>query len=103
MKRVSRFIEGSGTVACVLPSGDRVDIPVAVGILKHPTEESLRGLLEKPAAARKYTKEALKRAPWSLIREFPLSWLKECMQDADLKPGRRKALEFMLGSSRNAS
>ena len=96
MKRVSKFIESSGTVVCILPSGQSVDIPAAIGVLKHPTVESLCGLLKKPAAARKYTIEALRRAPWSLIRMFPRSWLRECMDQADLKPGRRQALEFML-------
>ena len=96
MKRALKFTKISGMVECILPAGRRVEIPAVLGILKHPGEGSLYRLLTRPAAARKYTIEAIKRAPWSVIRRFPRSWLEECIAGADIRPGRRKALEFML-------
>lgn len=97
MKRTYQFVEAIGIARCVLPSGQTITIPVVPGILKHPSVESLRRLLVNANAARKYTCQALIRAPWSVLRQFPREWLESCMREAPLSPNRRKALEFLLG------
>lgn len=66
------------------------------GILKHPSSEALFYLLTGPEIARKYTIEALRIAPWQVLRLFPRDWLKECLAQADLPESRTRALEFML-------
>ena len=50
MKRSYRFIEPSGVVGCTLEDGVQVQLPVFVGLLKHPTAKQLRALLTDPAA-----------------------------------------------------
>ena len=96
MKRTYRFVESVGNVRCSLGPGREVVLPVFPGILKHPSVDELRKLLEKPAVARKYTILALRKAPWQVIREFPRDWLETCMTQADLRPGRERALRFLL-------
>jgi hypothetical protein len=46
---------------------------------------------------KKYTLEALGTAAWPLLREFPHDWLRAYLPLAHLRPGRRRALEFLLG------
>lgn len=100
MKRTYRQPEPEGFAICII--GDRsLELPVAPGILKHPTVEQLAGLLADPAVARKYTRAALRRAPWSILRRFPRRWLIEQIEEADLPIGRRRALEHVLGVSRS--
>ena len=96
MKRTYRFVESVGTVQCALDPGREVTLPVFPGILKHPTVDELRELLTKPAVARKYTIQALRKAPWQVLREFPRDWLEDCLADANLRAGRAKALRFLL-------
>ncbi|MBI3985646.1 MAG: hypothetical protein HY343_01890 [Lentisphaerae bacterium] len=96
MKRTYTFAKSRGWIRCVLPTGREIRLPVFQGILKHPTAEALPALLKHPATARKYTREALRVASWPVLRQFPSSWLKTCMKTTPLRPGRRKALDFML-------
>jgi hypothetical protein len=99
MKRTYRFVEPSGFVTCTTEDGEHVELPVVAGILKHPTLEQLARLLEDPVVARKYTHEALRRAPWSAVRRFPRAWLLAHLAEATLPEGRRRALELMLDVS----
>ncbi len=96
MKRTYRFVESVGAVRCVLGVGREVTLPVFPGILKHPTVDELRELLQRPAVAQKYTVQALRKAPWQVLREFPREWLVACMTEAELRPGRQRALSFLL-------
>jgi hypothetical protein len=98
MKRTYRVIEPSGTVMCTI-DGARVRLPLFGGILKHPTLDQLRVMLEDPVVVRRYVREALRKAPWNALRRFPRALLLDCMADADLTPGRRGALELLLGAS----
>lgn len=97
MKRTCRFVRAVGSVHCRLASGTEITVPVVQGILKHPTSDSLHVLLKRPAVLRKYTREAIRTAPWCVLRLFPRTWLRNCMPQARIRPGRRKALEFLLG------
>jgi hypothetical protein len=96
VKRSYRFVEPCGVVGCTLETGAHLELPVISGILKHPAPEQLRVLLTEPAVARKYTLEALRKAPWNALRQFPRLWLLECLPHARVPAGRRRALEFML-------
>jgi len=97
VRRAVTFVEPIGSATCVLPAEGPVTIPVVVGILKHPTPDALPRLLERPAVARKYTMEALRIAPWPVLRLFPRQLLRARLEEAMLPPGRRRALEFLLG------
>jgi len=96
MRRSYRFVESVGSVRCPLGSGREVVLPVFPGILKHPMVGDLKDLLARPSVARKYTILALRRAPWQVLREFPRDWLEACLPEADLRPGRERALRFLL-------
>lgn len=97
MKRTYRFVAPAGTVVCATEDGESVELPVFLGLLKHPDLEQLIGLLRDPVVARKYTLVALRKGPWSMVRQFPRRWLLERLQETTLPEGRRRALEFMLG------
>ena len=99
MKILEKYIKSEGTVQCEVSPGRFVSLPIAPAILKHPTLEQLPEILKRPDAARKYTIEALRHAPWQVVREFDREWLKECMEVADLRPARRAALDLMLGAA----
>ena len=75
-----------------------MQLPVIPGILKHPKIQDLRRMLKDPAVARKYTLEALRVAPWPALRLFPRWWLLQCLDEAQLREGRRRALVFMLAA-----
>jgi hypothetical protein len=60
-------------------------------------------ILRVPAALRKYTVAALRRAPWQVLREFPGDYLMECLEEAALPPGRRAALLYLLSAHRDSS
>jgi hypothetical protein len=96
MKRTYRFVEPSGVVACRIGEAP-FDLPLFAGVLKHPTVEQLRGLLVDPVVASKYTREALRKLPWSALRRFPEGALIACLPQAELSEARRRAIEFMLG------
>ena len=96
MRSGQRFVKPSGTVVVRMPDGGEIEIPVVQGILKHASPEALAELLKDPRVARKYTLEALRVAPWPVLRLFPREWLKACLPQARLPEGRLKALEFML-------
>jgi hypothetical protein len=92
-----RFVEPSGTVTLITEDGQIVELPVVPGILKHLAASQLKEALRDPRVARKYTHEALRKAPWSAVRHFPRGWLVARMEDAQLPEGRRRALELLLG------
>ena len=96
MKHTYRFVGSIGTVTCRFPSGNSVELPVVPGILKHPTPAMLPGLLKNPNVAYKYTLQALRKASWPILSQFPKNWLKECIDAAQIPPSRRKALIFLL-------
>ena len=98
MRKTMRFASSRGSVECLLPAGRSIKVPLMPGILKHPTESDLPIILSEPAALRKYTITALRRAPWRMLREFPSDWLMECLDEAALRPGRRAALLYLLSA-----
>jgi hypothetical protein len=95
VKRTYAFVTPRGVVQCEI-DGRTLDVPVFMGVLKHPDEDQLRALLSDPKNLRKYTVEALRKLPWSALRRFPRGWLHACLQESALPEGRRKAIEFML-------
>ena len=96
MKRTLTYVRKSGTVSFQTPRGETIEIPIFYGILKHPSVSQLPGLLNNPAAIRKYTCEALRIAAWPVLKEFPRSWLNICMSQAEIRSNRRRALEYLL-------
>ena len=99
MKVTYPFAQHHGAVTCQLASGECVQVPVIPGILKHPRPDQLRALLVKPGVAEKYTKEALRKAAWPILRQFPPEWLRQCLDKAELKPSRREAIAFLLAQA----
>lgn len=97
MKRSLTFARPRGRVDCRLGAGRTVSLPIFRGILKHLADDQIAPLLEDPEVARKYTREALRKAAWPLLREFPREWLVECLPGVRLRAGRLDALRFMLG------
>lgn len=91
------FAHSVGFVRFEAAPGQVYEIPLFPGIFKHAAPSELAELLTSAAAVRKYTREALRTAAWPLLREFPRDWLKACLPHAHLKPGRLRALEFLLG------
>ena len=102
MKRTFTFAAPMGTVSASL-AGALVEIPVFPGILKHPRPEDLPRLLERPAALRKYTLEALRVAAWPLLRQFPSGWLLHYLPEASMRPQRRRALLHLLAGTADAA
>ena len=98
MKMDRQFVQPRGKTVFRGPDGSTVEIPVVQGILKHLDEDELARLLENPDVALKYTLEALRIAPWPVLRHFPRSWLLECLPKARLPEGRARAVEFMLSA-----
>jgi hypothetical protein len=96
VKRTYRYVEASGTVALTTEDGEIIEIPVVAGILKHLDVGQLTQMVRDPAVARKYTDEALRKAPWSALRRFPRPWLLARLKESKLPEGRRRALEFLL-------
>ena len=96
MKRTYSFVKKVGTLRYELSTGQEIDIPLFPGILKHLSVRDLPKSLNTPAALHKYTREALKSAPWPVLREFPRSWLIACMEKVEIREGRRRALMFLL-------
>lgn len=95
MKRSYTFVTAREVVRCEI-DGVAISLPVFVGVLKHPTERQLCELLTQPDVARKYTFEALRKLPWSALRQFPGDWLRTCLPASGLPEPRRRAVEFML-------
>lgn len=95
VKRIYRFVEPIGVVTCTV-EGAQIDLPVFAGVLKHPSVDQLCELLADPAVAGKYMRDALRKLPWSALRQSPRDWLMTCLRHAQLPEGRRRALEFML-------
>jgi hypothetical protein len=96
MKFTCRYAQHDEVVTCQLASGERIRVPVIPGILKHPHPEQLRTLLASPRVVEKYTIEALRKAAWPVLRQFPRAWLRQCLDRAALPPARREALAFLL-------
>jgi hypothetical protein len=97
MKRTVTFARSLGTVRFEAAPGQVFEIPLFPGIFKHAAPGELAELLSNAAAARKYTCEALRTASWPLLKKFPKDWLRTCLPHVRLRPGRRRALEFLLG------
>ena len=96
MKRTYTFVQRVGTVKPTLPDGSTVEIPIFPGIFKHLQTDQLPELLKNPDILRKYTLEALRKASWPILRQFPPSWLKIHLEEAYIRPGRLNALKFLL-------
>ncbi len=96
MKQTFIFAQSLGTVACTMPCGRKVVLPIVPGILKHPCAKTLPILLSRPDVARKYTQEALRKAAWPVLRLFPREWLRQCLSEVGLPPSRAEALAFLL-------
>jgi len=96
MRSTYRFAKHREVARCQLTSGERIEVPVIPGILKHPHPDQLGELLTNPRVAEKYTKEALRKAAWPILSQFPRAWLRRCMDGASLPPTRRKAIAFLL-------
>ncbi len=103
MKMGSQFARPRGTAVFRGSDGNPIELPVVQGILKHLDEHELARLLQDRDVALKYTLEALRIAPWPVLRHFPRSWLLECLPRAGLPEGRARAVEFMLGVRGRAS
>jgi|GEM_PF-1532232 len=98
MKRTVHFVRSEGTVSCTVAPGRTVRAPVIPGILKHPSPQALHRLLAHPAALRKYTTLALQKSAWPILAQFPRDWLNALLPSANVRPARRRALEFLLGA-----
>ncbi len=98
MMRTRRFVQPRGEVALRRPDGSTIEIPVVQGILKHLGVQDLARLLADPHVALKYTVEALRIAPWPVLRLFPRAWLLECLPMAGLSDRRARAVAFMLAA-----
>ena len=96
MKRTYSFVKKVGTLRYELSTGQEIDIPLFPGILKHLSVRDLPKVTNSRAALLKYTREALKSAPWPVLKEFPRNWLISCLDKAEIREGRRRALEFLL-------
>jgi hypothetical protein len=96
MMHEMKFATCLGRIQCKLLDGRVIELPIYLGLLKHPRAGELSILLTNPDVARKYTVEALRRAPWNLLREFPEMWLRECIVTSGVRASRQKALEFLL-------
>ncbi len=91
-----RFARPVGTALCYLDGGRVVELPVFPGVLKNPDPETLKSLLSDPEVALRYTKVALEKAVWQVLKQFPPDWLRQCLEVAELSPGRRDALTYLL-------
>lgn len=96
MKRSHAFVSKVGTVKLKIPGGQELDIPLFPGILKHLSVAQLRETLTTTSSIRKYTCEALRTAPWPALKEFPRPWLRACLDQVEIREGRKRALEFLL-------
>lgn len=96
MKRTCHYAQSRGFVSVSLANGERVDLPVIPGILKHPRPDELPELLQDERVARKYTRLAIEKMAWPVLRQFPRDWLIMNLVDASVKPGRMRALTFLL-------
>lgn len=103
MTRTLQFAGRIGTVRLEAAPGQIFDIPLFPGILKHAAPGELPALLSTSAAVRKYACEALREAAWPIVRQFPREWLETCIPQAGLRPGRRRAVEFLLQVNTSSS
>jgi hypothetical protein len=99
MKRDVVFVCSRGHAEGRTAEGEKIEVPLVPGVFKHLTLEELRPLLQDPAVLQKYTLEALRWAPWQCLREFPLPWLRKCLVQGDLRPGRRQAIEYLMDAA----
>jgi hypothetical protein len=96
MKRTCQYATSRGMVTVSLVEGGSVDLPVIAGILKHPHPDELPELLKDERVARKYTRLAIEKMAWPVLRQFPRDWLIANLQSATVRPGRMRALTFLL-------
>lgn len=97
MKRPVHFARPEGYVPCPAGEGRKIRLPLFTGLLKHPAPGQLRRLLRQQDVAAKYTRVALREAPWPVLKEFPRSWLRHHLPATDMSPSRRRAIEWLLG------
>ncbi len=96
MRRTCHYAKSRGVVSVSLASGGVVELPVIPGILKHPRPDELPGLLRDERVARKYTRLAIEKMAWPVVRQFPRAWLIANLKSASVNPGRLRALTFLL-------
>lgn len=90
----------AGTVTSLDAAGQTVVLPVDDGLLPGVPMEMLATRLADTLVAREYTRRALAVAPWPVLRAFSRDWLLSCLEGLELRDGRRRALDVMLGSRR---
>lgn len=96
MKRTCQFAASRGVVTVSLASGGSVEIPIIPGILKHPHPDELAELLKDERVARKYTRLAIEKMAWPVLRQFSREWIVMNLENASVRPGRLRALNFLL-------
>jgi hypothetical protein len=96
MKRKIEYVQSRGSVTVSLAGGGSVQIPVIPGILKHPHPQELPELLKDERVARKYTRLAIEKMAWPILRQFPREWIIANLKDATVREGRLRALNFLL-------
>ena len=97
MTRTYHFAESLGTTECKLRDGSFVSLPVFPGILKHPRPSELFALMKDEDVARNYTRVALQKAGWQILKTFQRDWLAACLEQSPMRAGRRGAIRFLLG------
>jgi hypothetical protein len=97
MTRPYHFARPIGIAVCQIEGSETVSIPVFPGLLKHPHPSELVSLISDRDVARKYTRLALEKASWQILKEFPRPWLSSCLPEIKVRPGRLKALRFLMG------
>lgn len=96
MRRTCHYATSRGIVFVTLAGGEVVELPVIPGILKHPRPDELPELLRDERVARKYTRLAIEKMAWPVLRQFPRAWLIANLKSASVHPGRLRALIFLL-------
>ncbi len=96
MKRTYRYATADRFVVFTRPDGRVLRVPVIAGILKHPHPTELDHLLRDERVIIKYTRLALQKAAWPVLKQFPSDWLLECLPSAALRPSREKAIRYLL-------
>lgn len=96
MKRTIVFVSPQVFTEVTSPGGATLKIPLIPGVLKHLRLDELPTVLQLPGVLEKYTHQAIRWAPWQCLQEFPISWLRECLQTSSVREGRRMAIEFLI-------
>lgn len=99
MMRNVVFVSPQGSAVGRTEAGEAIVVPLIPGLLKHLSLEELRPLLQEPEVLSKYTREALRWAPWPCLREFPFDWLRNCLEGGWLREGRARAIRYLLDAA----